>query len=69
VLEENIGPVRCAVSKHDGASFAEFDLAKLPEPLELSADPEAIGAALGLRRTRSASRTTASRSGRPVCHT
>ncbi|MDX8538196.1 PhzF family phenazine biosynthesis protein [Mesorhizobium abyssinicae] len=48
VLEENIGPVRCAVSKHDGATFAEFDLAKLPEPLELSGDAEAIGAALGL---------------------
>jgi trans-2,3-dihydro-3-hydroxyanthranilate isomerase len=48
VLEENIGPVRCAVSKHDGSTFAEFDLAKLPEQLELSADPEAIGAALGL---------------------
>ncbi|RUU99427.1 PhzF family phenazine biosynthesis protein [Mesorhizobium sp. M6A.T.Cr.TU.017.01.1.1] len=48
VLEENIGPVRCAVSKHGGATFAEFDLAKLPEQLELSADPEAIGAALGL---------------------
>ncbi|RWC40254.1 PhzF family phenazine biosynthesis protein [Mesorhizobium sp.] len=48
VLEENIGPVRCAVSKHDGTIFAEFDLAKLPEQLELSADPVAIGAALGL---------------------
>ncbi|MER9376626.1 PhzF family phenazine biosynthesis protein [Mesorhizobium sp. M0491] len=48
VLEENIGPVRCAVSKHDGNTFAEFDLAKLPEPLELDANPEAIGAALGL---------------------
>lgn len=48
VLEENIGPVRCAVSRHDGATFAEFDLAKLPEPLELDADPQAIGAALGL---------------------
>jgi len=48
VLEENIGPVRCAVSEHDGSTFAEFDLAKLPEPLELKADPEAIGAALGL---------------------
>lgn len=48
VLEENIGPVRCAVSRSDGATFAEFDLAKLPEQLELSADPEAIGAALGL---------------------
>ncbi|CAH2402290.1 hypothetical protein MES5069_310026 [Mesorhizobium escarrei] len=30
VLEENIGPVRCAVSKHDGPTFDEFDLAKLP---------------------------------------
>ncbi len=48
VLEENIGPVRCAVSSHDGATFAEFDLAKLPERLELKADAEAIGAALGL---------------------
>ncbi|MEZ2330537.1 PhzF family phenazine biosynthesis protein [Mesorhizobium sp. RCC_202] len=48
VLEENIGPVRCAVSKHDGATFAEFDLAKLPEPLELTADAQSIGAALGL---------------------
>ena len=27
VLEENIGPGRCAVSKHDGSTFAEFDLA------------------------------------------
>ncbi|TIO76152.1 MAG: PhzF family phenazine biosynthesis protein, partial [Mesorhizobium sp.] len=48
VLEENIGPVRCAVSRHNGATFAEFDLAKLPERLELAAEPEMIGAALGL---------------------
>lgn len=48
VLEENIGPVRCAVSHGDGATFAEFDLAKLPEQLTLTADPESIGAALGL---------------------
>ena len=48
VLEENIGPVRCAVRHGQGAIFAEFDLPKLPEQLELSADPEAIGAALGL---------------------
>ncbi|WP_054308133.1 PhzF family phenazine biosynthesis protein [Mesorhizobium sp. 1M-11] len=48
VLEENIGPVRCAVSRGEGATFAEFDLAKLPEQLKLAADPEAIGAALGL---------------------
>jgi len=48
VLEENIGPVRCAVSRGEGATFAEFDLAKLPEELKLTAEPEAIGAALGL---------------------
>ena len=48
VLEENIGPVRCAVSRKEGASFAEFDLPKLPEALELRADPATIGAALGL---------------------
>lgn len=48
VLEENIGPVRCAVRRGEGASFAEFDLAKLPRQMDLSADPEAIGAALGL---------------------
>ncbi|WP_144223093.1 PhzF family phenazine biosynthesis protein [Mesorhizobium amorphae] len=48
VLEENIGPVRCAVSRGEGATFAEFDLAKLPEQLKLTAEPEAIGVALGL---------------------
>ena len=48
VLEENIGPVRCAVSRSRDATFAEFDLAKLPEQLKLTAEPEAIGAALGL---------------------
>lgn len=48
VLEENIGPVRCAVSRSQAATFAEFDLAKLPEQLKLTAEPEAIGAALGL---------------------
>ena len=48
VLEENIGPVRCAVRGGDGATFAEFDLARLPQPLKLEADPVAIGAALGL---------------------
>jgi len=48
MLEENIGPVRCAVTKGRGATFAEFDLAKLPEQLALSADAAALGAALGL---------------------
>ena len=48
VLEENIGPVRCAVKRDAGALYAEFDLAKLPEQLALPAEPESIGAALGL---------------------
>jgi trans-2,3-dihydro-3-hydroxyanthranilate isomerase len=48
VLEENIGPVRCAVGHVDGKSFAEFGLAKLPEPLPFSVDPDVVGAALGL---------------------
>ena len=48
VLEENIGPVRCAVRVGKGAAFAEFDVAELPRRLNLAADPEAVGAALGL---------------------
>lgn len=48
VLEENIGPVRCVVKRGGGASFAEFDLPRLPEQLPLSADAAALGAALGL---------------------
>jgi trans-2,3-dihydro-3-hydroxyanthranilate isomerase len=48
VLEENVGPVRCAVSTSDGAAFAEFDLPRLPEPVAFSAAPEAVAAALGL---------------------
>lgn len=46
VLEENIGPVRCAVS-YEGR-FAEFDLPKLPERIDARMTPEAVGAALGL---------------------
>jgi trans-2,3-dihydro-3-hydroxyanthranilate isomerase len=49
VLEENIGLVRCAVSRRDGQSFAEFDLPRLPERLQMTADAAAVGAALGLR--------------------
>jgi trans-2,3-dihydro-3-hydroxyanthranilate isomerase len=48
VLEEQIGPVRCAVTRPAGTTFAEFDLPKLPQELPLSVDPGAIGAALGL---------------------
>jgi trans-2,3-dihydro-3-hydroxyanthranilate isomerase len=48
VLEENIGPVRCAVTRGEGATFAEFDLPKLPQQLPLSTDAAVIAAALGL---------------------
>jgi trans-2,3-dihydro-3-hydroxyanthranilate isomerase len=48
VLEENIGPIRCAVNRSESVTYGEFDLAKLPERLTLSADAGAIGAALGL---------------------
>jgi trans-2,3-dihydro-3-hydroxyanthranilate isomerase len=48
VLEENIGPVRCAVTGGKDATFAEFDLPQLPEKLALSADAAAIGTAVGL---------------------
>ena len=48
VLEEKIGDVRCAVSRGQGACYAEFDLPKLPQRLDLAADPAAIAAALGL---------------------
>ncbi len=48
VIEEGIGPVRCAVSTVEGLSFAEFDLARLPERLALDVEPGAVAAALGL---------------------
>ena len=48
VLEENIGPVVCAVGRSNGTGFAEFSLAKLPEALSFSVDANVVGAALGL---------------------
>ncbi len=49
VLEENIGPVRCAVrGDASGARFAEFDLPQLPEAVLLKADGALLAAALGL---------------------
>ncbi len=48
VLEENIGDVRCVVTKQENGVFAEFDLPRLSEPLQLDATAEAIGAAFGL---------------------
>jgi trans-2,3-dihydro-3-hydroxyanthranilate isomerase len=48
VLEEKIGDVRCAVTLGGAAAFAEFDLPKLPEQLNVDLDAAAIAAALGL---------------------
>lgn len=48
VLEEAVGPVRCAVTAGNGSAFAEFDLPRLPEPFQFEVDREAIAAALGI---------------------
>lgn len=48
VLEENIGPVRCAVASPGGKHFAEFTLPKLPEPAPFDISREAAAAVLGL---------------------
>lgn len=48
VVEEKVGPVRCAVSTNDGSVFAEFDLPKLPAPAPFDISREAAAAALGL---------------------
>lgn len=48
MLEETVGPVRCAVSFEGTRVFAEFDLPRLPEKLKLDILPEMAAAALGL---------------------
>lgn len=48
VLEEKVGPVRCAVSMRGEHWFAEFDLPRLPEELPLPVEPGMIAAALGI---------------------
>ena len=47
VLEENIGPVRCALRLGE-KPYAEFDLPQLPEPIALEGDKSAFAAALGV---------------------
>lgn len=47
VLEEKVGPVRCAVRlARGGGSFAEFDLPKISESLEARLDPQVVADAL-----------------------
>ncbi|CAN7267408.1 PhzF family phenazine biosynthesis protein [Rhizobium sp. LjRoot254] len=49
VLEENVGPVRCAVKLLSGqAGFAEFDLPKRSEQLSSTIDPQKVADALCL---------------------
>ena len=49
VLEENVGPVRCAVKLVAGeAGFAEFDLPKRSEQLQANIDPQKVADALCL---------------------
>lgn len=50
VLEENVGPIRCAVKlPEDGASFAEFDLPRKSSRLDVILDRQAIADAFGLK--------------------
>lgn len=52
VLEEKIGPVRCAVRlREDEAAFAEFDLPKVPVRLDHPLDRQAVADALSLKST------------------
>lgn len=52
VLEENIGPVRCAVKlPREGAPFAEFDLPRKSVRLDAALDRQAIADAFGLKVT------------------
>ncbi|WP_425314439.1 PhzF family phenazine biosynthesis protein [Rhizobium cremeum] len=52
VLEENVGPVRCAVRLRAGeASFAEFDLPKTSMRYDLALDRQGIADALSLKIT------------------
>jgi trans-2,3-dihydro-3-hydroxyanthranilate isomerase len=51
VLDEQVGPVRCAVKLTESGGFAEFDCPKLPEIAGAGGSKEAIAAALGLAPT------------------
>ncbi|CDZ27428.1 PhzF family phenazine biosynthesis protein [Neorhizobium galegae] len=52
VLEENVGPVRCAVRLRAGeAGFAEFDLPRRPVQIELPLDRQGLADALSVKST------------------
>ena len=49
VLEEKVGPVRCAVRLSDtGAGFAEFDLPRRSERMAVELDPQRVADALAI---------------------
>lgn len=47
-LEEKVGIVRCGVVLGDNSAFAEFDLPRLPERLDVHIEKEEAAAAIGL---------------------
>jgi trans-2,3-dihydro-3-hydroxyanthranilate isomerase len=52
VLEETVGPVRCAIRMRKGeATFAEFDLPKKPVRVDIPLDREGIADALTVKST------------------
>lgn len=47
-LEEKVGIVRCGVILGENSAFAEFDLPRLPENLDVKVEKEEAAAAIGL---------------------
>lgn len=47
-LEEKVGIVRCGVMLGENSAFAEFDLPRLPERLDVRVEKEEAAAAIGL---------------------
>lgn len=47
-LEEKVGIVRCGVILSENSAFAEFDLPRLPEKLDVRVEKEEAAAAVGL---------------------
>ncbi|EMG54174.1 PhzF family phenazine biosynthesis protein [Ochrobactrum sp. CDB2] len=47
-LEEKVGIVRCGVILGENSAFAEFDLPRLPEKLDIKIEKEEAAAAIGL---------------------
>lgn len=48
ILEEDIGPIRCAIERDDKGGYVWFDAPKLPQQIDRPLDTTAIAKALGL---------------------